>query len=357
MDRLLRRSAGARAGADPEGPCLDAEVLAAWADGSLTAAEREVAEVHAADCDRCLAVLAALGTTTPPPSVPVGPRWFPARWLVPVATAAVAITAWVVIPAPQDPATQATAPSASVGSDTPKPAAPAAQQEKDTARQAPADAFEDKAVSPRPLSPSAEQLQKRRKAESQQLLRKDVPAETRERAAKADERTSADRAAPSPTPRAAAAPPAANAPAPPARFEARDATSDAAALAATQVAKVIASPDARTQWRIAGASVERSTDAGRTWRAQPTGTTVELLAGACPATSVCWIVGRRGTVLLSTDGDTWRRLAFPETAIDLVGVTASDASAATVTTVDGRSYRTADGGRTWALQENRATPF
>ena len=74
--------------------------------------------------------------------------------------------------------------------------------------------------------------------------------------------------------------------------------------------------------------------------------TVMLTAGASPAPSICWLVGRQGIVLLSTDGRTWRRVAFPETA-DLSSVRATDDKSATVNTSDGRAFRTTDGGRTW----------
>ncbi len=77
-----------------------------------------------------------------------------------------------------------------------------------------------------------------------------------------------------------------------------------------------------------------------------TGATVELTAGASPSPSVCWVVGRNGTVLRSTDGRTWTGVNIPEAA-DLVSVDATDASIAIVTTADGRRFRTSDGGRTW----------
>jgi photosystem II stability/assembly factor-like uncharacterized protein len=51
-------------------------------------------------------------------------------------------------------------------------------------------------------------------------------------------------------------------------------------------------------------------------------------------------------VLLTTDGRQWRRLTFP-VAADLTAVQATDARSATVTSVDGRRFRTADGGATW----------
>ena len=81
---LLRRTSRVRADARPHGDCLDAETLAAWTDGSLTAFERAAAETHAADCDRCLAVLAAIAKTSPPPSAIQRPSWLSIRWLVPL---------------------------------------------------------------------------------------------------------------------------------------------------------------------------------------------------------------------------------------------------------------------------------
>jgi len=66
-----------------------------------------------------------------------------------------------------------------------------------------------------------------------------------------------------------------------------------------------------------------------------------------PSPSVCWLVGGAGTVLLSTDGRSWRRLAFPET-VDLLSVAATDQDNASVTTADGRVFVTADGGQSWS---------
>jgi photosystem II stability/assembly factor-like uncharacterized protein len=51
-------------------------------------------------------------------------------------------------------------------------------------------------------------------------------------------------------------------------------------------------------------------------------------------------------VLLTTDGRSWRRVPFPEAA-DLAAVQAANAQAATITTADGRTFRTTDGGLTW----------
>jgi photosystem II stability/assembly factor-like uncharacterized protein len=61
---------------------------------------------------------------------------------------------------------------------------------------------------------------------------------------------------------------------------------------------------------------------------------------------VCWIVGRSGVVLLTTDGFTWRRVPFPLTG-DLRAVSATDGQTASVTTADGRVLTTTDGGASW----------
>ncbi|HZL96665.1 MAG TPA: YCF48-related protein, partial [Vicinamibacterales bacterium] len=67
---------------------------------------------------------------------------------------------------------------------------------------------------------------------------------------------------------------------------------------------------------------------------------------AAPSPTTCWIVGRGGVVLLTTDGQKWESLRFPDPT-DLSAVRATDARTATVTTIDGREYSTTDGGNTW----------
>jgi photosystem II stability/assembly factor-like uncharacterized protein len=74
--------------------------------------------------------------------------------------------------------------------------------------------------------------------------------------------------------------------------------------------------------------------------------TTDIIAGFSPTPSVCWLVGRTGVVLLSIDARSWERLSFPEAA-DLTSVQAIDATTAAVTTSDGRTFSTTDGGRTW----------
>lgn len=109
------------------------------------------------------------------------------------------------------------------------------------------------------------------------------------------------------------------------------------------------------RWRFrsgsARATAEVSDSGGREWMgvSVPDGTLPLLVAGAAAGGRVCWLVGRRGTVLLTTDGVTFQRVAFPE-SIDLTLVSAEDARRARVATTDGRAFTTADGGATWARQ-------
>lgn len=307
MDPLLRRAARTGGDTRPPGACLDAETLAAWADGGLPAAQRAIVEAHVADCDRCLAMAGAMATTSPPAPVE-RPTWSPIRWLVPLTTAAVAVTAWLVV-RPAEPPTISTAPAS------------------------------DSAEMARPTETlSGAEAELRERAESR---RADQPAPQRKAA---------------PPPAEPTAPPTAAAPAAQPVPELKDERPQLFARSA-QLSGAILSPDPNVRWRLRGSVVERTTDGGVTWVAQEDGVDTELLAGASPARDVAWIVGRRGTILLTTDGTTWERLPFPENAGDLVAITARDASHATVTAGDGRTYVTSDGGRTWSLQENPAGPF
>ena len=103
-------------------------------------------------------------------------------------------------------------------------------------------------------------------------------------------------------------------------------------------------------------TVRRSTDGGKTWGSAVAVFHADLLAGSSPAPTVAWVVGRTGVVVLSTDGQTWRRLPFPE-AVDLTEVRARNERDADVTTADGRVFRTGDGGQTWTLQETPGSSF
>ena len=109
----------------------------------------------------------------------------------------------------------------------------------------------------------------------------------------------------------------------------------------------IVSPDSDHRWRLVDArgAVQHSSDRGATWETLLIG--ADVSTGASPSSSICWLAGRGGLVLLSTDGRTFTRLQFPET-IDLTSIRATDDRNASVTTRDGRSFSTSDRGVTWA---------
>jgi hypothetical protein len=108
---------------------------------------------------------------------------------------------------------------------------------------------------------------------------------------------------------------------------------------------LVRSRAANDQWRVMGGRLEYSADAGATWAPQRAGVPV-LTAGDSPAAGICWFVGPSGVVLVG-EGGAWVERRLPE-PLTLVAVEAADGREATVTTDDGRRFRTLDGGVTWA---------
>ena len=413
LDRLLRRTSRARSETRASGTCLDAETLAAWADGALTPAEREMAEAHTADCDRCLSMLASLAQTSPPPVTTESSRWFSVRWLIPVATAMVAVTVWVMVqrlpvtpmpvqtpepspPAPSAPATpvdavdarekaaaeQPAGSQAAVSKPAPESRADLAQPQRTAsgrraARVAESAAADQTAVGKSQASEAAVSAAK----ESQQALADSSRSATKPEEVAAEAKPTPT-AAPAQSPAATApgtvagsdaqrqrfsgipspppAAPAARPEPPPSQTIPRAGADPDRMVSMRREAPAIIdvqSPDGNVRWRIVGATVSRTSTGGRIWTEQFTGTATTLRAGSSPAPAICWLVGAAGVVLLSTDGETWRRLPFPEPSADLVQVTAVDGTTATVTAADGRVFRTTDSGRTWTPQEKRVAPF
>jgi hypothetical protein len=350
FDKLLRESldAGAAAGS---GECLDAAMLAAWFDGTLSRPEHAAVEAHAASCSRCQAMIAALVRTDRPAP---GASWHrPAmRWLVPLAVAASLILLINVL----RPGRRAQAPAGTVAArldqGAPAAAAPAPAQ--------------------RPTGGEALWAQARPEAAKRATAKRPAaPPERREKPLASDAAPETSAAADARSPSAATAPVVAPE-APPAKEEIRTAQATnprPAAVASGDVAAnrfartvaesvagkavsagrrdtVIFSTDRSVQWRIAGTGqVERSLD-GLTWQTQAMGIDAALAAGSAPSAAVCWMVGAKGVVLRTTDsGQTWTRVAFPE-EVDLVTVVAVDDKVATVTALGGQQFHTTD-GQTW----------
>ncbi len=333
VDRLLAGAMKARAEAATQRPCLDADTLAAWADEALDARERAGAEAHAADCVRCQALLAAMVRTLPLAAAAKSPWRLPALgWLVPFTVAATALVIWVAVPS-REPAKISDG-----GAEAVDQSAPARVPPSVAAPLADAKAKASSAVEP-----------PREVAGRQDIA---APASASDDLRERREIVPLDKAASSAPAIANALSEAVTAGAVPAGGAAGGLLAPPAAARALAFAsapeRIIVSSNPSTRFRVLrGGGVQRSADAGATWRTEVTGTTETLTAGSSPSPSVCWLVGPAGMVLLSTDGRSWRRLAFPE-AFDLRSVDATDEESATVTTADGRAFVTTDAGRTWS---------
>lgn len=381
VDRLLRRSLGS----GPQGTtsqCLDAEALAAWAEGGLTGRAFERAQTHLATCNRCQAVLGTLIRTeaaVTPSREPAPRRWL--AWLVPITAAAAAIALWIAVPRddrqsvppPQSAVADARGSAESAGGAQSAPS-PAARADADRAERIDRPASPTgPAASTQPASTGAAGSSNfvtpvaERRADTAPPDQTppavgvagaaDVlpsPPAAPPAAARALESAARPGREPAPASSPAAATAKAAAPSPP---PATLSAATARSLAATGI--VITSPDPAVRWRIGESRVEYSTSGGAAWVTVLTGAGASLLAGAAPTPTVCWVVGRAGAVWLAADSRPFVRVAFPE-ATDLTGVRARDARTALVSTADGRVFGTSDGGATWTprpLQDFRTAPF
>jgi hypothetical protein len=341
--------------------CLDAETLAAWTDGALSDAALEAAQLHVADCPRCqdlAGALARINSTAPQTeSVRASRRWIAwLTWLVPLAAAA-ALLLFVVLPGnnvrttlvPQERKAQddkvaelrPPPPGSPEARVQPFRTTPAARQRRDAPQQP---AAESETRSKPESSAAAEQVQGAAAGEKEKAANDARKAATNSATGRL-EIDNLKKTAESPAGRAAPAAPAAEA-APAATPERRLARSGVREADASTTE--ILSPDPAVRWRILGSAVQHSINGGVTWEAAPIGVAAEPTAGAAPSAMVCWLVGRGGVVLLTTDGRTWRRVPFPEMT-DLSSVRATDAGAlvVSVSTADGRTFVTIDGGVTW----------
>ena len=291
LGNTLRRSTAAALDA-----CLDAETLAAWADGALRAQAAAAVEAHASNCPRCMAVLAAMERTAP--AVRAHHAWTPARlfrWLVPITAAATAVAIWVVIP--DRPATLPVA-------------APA--EESQAAARADADTSAQGRV-PEPQAKVERQLRDEfRERRTNEAMK--PPAAAAPSAA-----PSAPSAAPLASRRAASDSLAGTATAPEAAQEQRFALNESVATSES-----ISSSNPLNRWRVVSSSViERSTDGGKTW-----------MKTVPPPTA---------------------NTANPLT---ILNVRAVDDVRAVARTSGGTEFYTVDGGLTWTqVQENSKAPF
>jgi putative zinc finger protein len=255
-------------------PHLDPEILAAWLDGSLDGPERERAEAHAADCDRCRAVLAAMVRTEPPPAR----SWFqlPAvRWLVPLATAALVVLVWQVSVERSQPAKPQVRAQRSVAS-TPPPAAPPA-------------------ATPQPVP---------------------VPPASAVSDARIRQTPRTDRFAGREEKHAREAPVASAQPAPPVGALAETVTLQSPPPATQSAARVmreapalrdVASPDPLVRWRFgAQGLIQRSIDGGKTWTLVVFPEKADITALTAPGAQTATVTLADGRRFTTTDaGKTW----------------------------------------------------
>jgi hypothetical protein len=336
-------------------------------------------------------MLASMARTAPDTAAHPWWRMLTAKWIVPIAAAATAVVLWVAVDRQQNaavgpvttvqtsrtsqsaasPAAMADAQERSAG---PARDTPAARDKEALARpakaDAPADLREQRKLLPGPVAGDAG------RGRTIDALGPSLQARTDNAASVASSAAATPAPAAPPPPASPVAPNAGPAPQPQLRAptgvaETVTATPESSAKVMRMAGRAndadalagggeIASPEPAFRWRLsAPATIQRSIDGGVTWKPQVAPAGIVLTAGSSPAREVCWIVGRAGAVVLSTDGTTWQLRPFPE-AVNLTAVRAIDAKAATVTTSDGRQFTTTDGGATWAklpLQEFPARPF
>jgi hypothetical protein len=283
--------------------CLDAETLAAWADGTLKAQAVTAVEAHASSCARCMAVVAAMERTAP--AVRVRHAWTPARlfrWAAPVTAAATAIAIWFLVP--NRPATLPVA-------------APAEESQASGAR---ADA-DTSTYAERSVPPGTQNAEPPAKDELQ--LRQESPAPRANRAMEPPANLAAPSAPPEPPP------------APAAPMGSPGVASDSLAGTAAARRSMLSESRATSEsisvsnplnrWRVeSSTAIERSADGGETWVK-----TVPLPV----------VPGRPAGQAI-------------------VNVRAVDDLRALATTADGTAFYTTDGGLSWTrVQENSPAPF
>jgi photosystem II stability/assembly factor-like uncharacterized protein len=112
----------------------------------------------------------------------------------------------------------------------------------------------------------------------------------------------------------------------------------------------VAAVDERVAWAVGDAGTVLATTDGETWVRQVSGTTQPLNGVAAVSRSTAWAVGAAGTVLRTDDGGaTWRTQASG-VGDALVGVAALSSSVAWAVGAGGTILATTDGGASWRRQ-------
>jgi Photosynthesis system II assembly factor YCF48 len=355
------------------GACPDSGILAAYSERSLDAAEIELFETHLSRCPVCREQMAAMvhadeSATASAPRAKLKLAWlWDWRWFAPAAAVLAFGVFWIArkpattktLQQPQSPVAMLQQPPA-IERDSPS-AAPAANRTSANAKQL--------SLGPRNYAPSREP--KKEAVASNERETKTtgsqngapVHSDTQPAAASGQPvrvmapRAPADASA-QPTEGIVggvvdAAPTGAAKQQPRARAAASELVSRYPAnekvllQAANQRSVEIRSPDPQVLWRASGGGfIERSIDGGATWQTQRPVADARIVVGAALSPTTCWIAGRGGIILLTTDGTNWTTIPPPVHA-DFVAISARDDSSATVTTADGRKFATQDAGKKW----------
>jgi hypothetical protein len=325
LDAILRQAMSDVPGAaTPE--CADAQALAAYWDKSLALRDRERLEAHLGDCTRCQMQLAAIARAeesardaTAKARVPWYRRW---QLAVPAMAAAAAVLVFIAIrrPAKEESGTEVVAMA--------KREAPAAELNMPERAPAPAPSIAAAPAAPasNEIAMNQPQVEARERAESKAYV--------------ASRSLSEQAAVPNAAPMIAGGGAAAMVPG----------AASGGTAAAAQIAVTIPSPDHSGTWIVGKNGMVEWRDANGASHLQHSGVTTDLTAGIAVSASVCWIVGRSGTVIRTIDGgEHWLLITAPASE-NLVAVSASSGSDATITTASGQRFATTDGGASWRLQ-------
>jgi hypothetical protein len=375
-------------------PCPSPDVFAAYYEHSLDPEETELYDVHFASCPSCRAILAgvARASQTAPQALDVKPesRWNWKSMQLWLATAAAGVAAVLIIVvlyqrsmsnssthnaevamsravATPEPAKSAPPPSAAYA-----PAPPDAPRDETKIPSLP---LAKSARSPQPVAPPqspAIDLAARENASSasdSSDKKRVVPSADESKAVNGLAATTAPStsgAVPSSESAATGAlAPSARSAQPPVnnnQSTANNRAMRAQAGAASGFAKVmkpkaqaqakdlvVSSPDSKITWTVHTNHVQYAENGQPAAVQDFIPTNSPIAAGSSPGGNVCWLVGADGAVVRTTDGRLWLGTNSPSSS-DLTAIKATSARAATVTSADGHTYVTADGGQTWKAQ-------
>ncbi len=121
-------------------------------------------------------------------------------------------------------------------------------------------------------------------------------------------------------------------------------SSEAGAIAQTEQADKAAS---RLDWGLSpNGEVQRSRDSGKTWQVVPVAESSSFRAISAPGYDI-WVGGNAGALYHSADsGQTWTKVSFVSTD-DIIRIEFSDPQDGLLSTANGQVWSTSDGGRNW----------